>query len=161
MSQSDKALFKKMPLGKLCAMVTKPYFGALVARLEYLGIEKNFSVLILLEEKGNCTQQDISDALQIDKVSMVKIIDGFAKKGFVKRVQNAKDRREYFIELTPKARKMLPVIHKGISELNEEAFKGIKDADRKKLYKMLLKINDNIKHFPSAHVIVYKTTKRK
>jgi len=156
-----KDIYQNMPLGKLCAMVTKPYFGALVNKLEYLGVEKNFSVLILIEEKPSCTQRFISDALQIDKVSMVKIIDDFAKKQLVKRIQNPKDRREYFIELTEKGKKMLPKIHKGIEELNAITFKGLSQKERDTFYKTLVKVSDNVKDFPSSHVIVYKTKKIK
>jgi DNA-binding MarR family transcriptional regulator len=150
-----------MPLGKLCSMVTKPYFGALLARTEHLGIEKNFSVLILIEKKQDCTQQFISDTLQIDKVSMVKIIDGFAKQGLVEREQNPKDRREYFIELTAKGRRLMPKIHKAIDDINKEAFKGISDRERDQFYKLLIRVADNVKDFPSSHLIVYKAAKRK
>jgi len=149
-----------MPLGKLCSMVTKPYFGALTLKMEHLKIEKNFSVLILLEENKNCTQQYISSALQIDKVSVVKIIDSFTKKGLVKRVQNPKDRREYFVELTPKAHKVLPQIHKTIKELNDIAFKGFTLKERESFGKAIVKVYHNIEHFPSSHVIVYKTKKK-
>jgi DNA-binding MarR family transcriptional regulator len=151
---------KNMPLGKLCAMVTKPYFGALTLKMEHLKIEKNFSVLILLEENKNCTQQYISCALQIDKVSMVKIIDGFAKKGLVKRVQNPNDRREYFVELTAKGHTILPKIHQSIKELNDVAFKDFTEKEKKAFDKALIKVYHNIEHFPSSHVIVYKTKKK-
>lgn len=154
-------IYKHMPLGKLCSMVTKPYFGALIQKMEQHGIEKDFSVLILLEKRKNCTQQFISDTLQIDKVSMVKIIDSFSKKELVKRIQNTKDRREYFIELTNKGHKLLPKIHKAINELNEVAFKGLKPKERKEFYEALVKVSDNVKHFPSSHIIVYKTAKKK
>ena len=157
----NKLLYKNMPLGKLCSMVTKPYFGALTLKTEHLKIEKNFSVLILLEENKNCTQQYISCSLQIDKVSVVKIIDGFTKKGLVKRVQNPKDRREYFVELTPKAHKILPKIHKTIKELNDIAFKGFSPKEREDFGKAIIKVYHNIEHFPSSHVIVYKTKKKK
>ena len=160
MGAAEKDIYKNMPLGKLCAMVTKPYFGALTLKMEHLKIEKNFSVLILLEENKKCTQQYISDALQIDKVSMVKIIDGFVKQGLVKRDQNLKDRREYFIELTTKAHTVLPEIHKTIKELNKVAFKGVSDSEKKSFYKMIGLLYQNIKHFPSSHVIVYKTKKK-
>ena len=161
MSKKQKNTYANMPLGKLCSMITKPYFGALTEKMEQLKIEKNFSVLILLEENKNCTQQFISGALQIDKVSMVKIIDGFSKQGLVKRVQNQKDRREYFVELTPKGYKILPKIHKGIKELNEIAFKGFNLKERKAFDKAVIKVYHNVKHFPSSHVIVYKTNKKK
>ena len=162
MSKSEKDIYVQMPLGKLCAMITKPYFGALILKMEHLGIEKHFSVLILLEKKQNCTQQFISDTLQIDKVSMVKVIDGLAKKGLAKRVQNPKDRREYFIELTPKAHKILPEIHKGINELNETAFKGFNLKERKKFFESLVKVYHNIEHLPFSHIILnYQKAKSK
>jgi len=142
-------------------MVTKPYFGALIQKMEALGLEKDFSVLILIEKQNNCTQQFISDTLQVDKVTMVKTIDGLAKKDFVKRVQNTKDRREYFIELTPKGKKILPKIHKAIKELNQVAFKGMKEKEQSKFYETLAIVGENVKHFPASHIIVYKTAKRK
>jgi len=160
MSKDEKKLYKNMPLGKLCSMVTKPYFGALTLKTEHLKIEKNFSVLILLEENKNCTQKYISCALQIDKVSVVKIIDGFTKKGLVKRVQNPKDKREYFVELTPKAHNVLPKVHKTIKELNDIAFKGFSLKERDDFSKAIVKVYHNIEHFPSSHVIVYKTKKK-
>jgi MarR family transcriptional regulator, organic hydroperoxide resistance regulator len=150
-----------MPLGKLCSMVTKPYFGGLILKTESLGLEKNFSVLILIEKKENCTQQYISDTLQIDKVTMVKVIDEFAKKNLVKRVQNPKDRREYFIELTVAGHKILPKIHKAIKELNDVAFKGLKPKEQKEFYETLVKVSDNVKGFPSSHIVIYKATKKK
>lgn len=155
-----KDIYGNMPLGKLCSMVTKPYFGALLLKTEPLGIEKNFSVLILIEQKQNCTQQLISDTLQIDKVSMVKVIDGFSRDGLVERIQNPKDRREYFIELTAKGRKIMPKIHKAIKELNGVAFKGVSSKEQKVFYKTLSKVAENVKDLPSAHIIVYKTAKR-
>ena len=160
MSAPEKNIYRNMPLGKLCAMITKPYFGALTLNMEHLKIEKNFSVLILLEENKNCTQQFISDTLQIDKVSMVKFIDDFVKKGLVKRVQNPKDRREYFVELMPNAHKILPEIYKTIEDLNEIAFAGLKPSEVKTFYKALNTIRANVKDFPSSHIIVYKKKKK-
>ena len=162
MSKKEKDICEILPLGKLCAMITKPYFGALTLKMEHLGIEKHFSVLILLDQKSPCTQQHISDSLQIDKVSMVKVIDGFAKKGLVKRVQNPKDRREHFIELTPKAHKILPQIYKAVEDLNQMAFENFKPKEQKDFYKALTKVYRNIEHLPTSHVIVnYKKTKIK
>jgi DNA-binding MarR family transcriptional regulator len=160
MAKTNPDTYLNIPLGKLCSMVTKPYYGALILKMEHLKIEKNFSVLILLEENKNCTQQFISCALQIDKVSMVKIIDEFTKKGLVKRVQNPKDRREYFVELTPKAYKTLPKIHMAIKGLNDIAFKDFTQKERAAFNKAIIKVYHNVKHFPSSHVIVYKQKKR-
>lgn len=141
-------------------MVTKPYYGALLHKMEGTIMEKSFAVLILIEKYENCTQQYISDSLRIDKVSMVKVIDGFSEKGLVKRVQNPKDRREYFIKLTPKAHKILPVIHATINDLNAEAFKGFKPKEIEAFYNSLYKVIKNVEDLPSSHTLVFKIKKK-
>jgi DNA-binding MarR family transcriptional regulator len=160
MAKENGNTYLHMPLGKICSMVTKPYYGALTKKMESLKLEKNFSVLILLEENKDCTQQYIASTLQIDKVSMVKIIDGFTKQGLVKRTQNPKDRREYFVELTPKGQKILPAIHKAIKELNDIAFKDFTQKERDAFDKAIIKVYHNVKHFPSSHIIMYKQRKK-
>ena len=153
-------MYADLPLSKICSMVTKPYFGALLHKMQHSQVEKSFSVLLLLEKKQSYTQQCLSSALRIDKVSMVKIIDGFSKKGLVKRIQNPKDRREYFIELTPKGYKVLPEIHAAIEELNQEAFKGFKPAEIKTFYDSLFKVIQNVQDLPASHTLVFKIKKK-
>ena len=116
------SLFETLPLGRSLALLAKTYFGALTKRLEHLEVERYYSILILIEDadKG-CTQQFICDHLKIDKVSMVRILDYLTQKKYVKKVQNPEDRREYFVQLTPKAKKVMPEIHAAIDGLNELA----------------------------------------
>ncbi|MEO8760509.1 MAG: winged helix DNA-binding protein, partial [Bacteroidia bacterium] len=102
----------------------------------------------------------ISCALGIDKVSMVKIIDTLSKKGLVKRVQNPKDRREYFIELTPKAHKVLPQIHVAIKNLNTEAFKGFAKKEVELFYNLLFRVIENVRDLPASHTLVFKIKKK-
>ena len=160
MIASKKEIYTNLPLSKICSMVTKPYYGALLHKMQHSEVEKSFAVLILLENKKNCTQQFISCALRIDKVSMVKIIDGFSKKGLVKRTQNPNDRREFFIELTAKAHKILPEIHTAIIELNQEAFKGFEPDEIKTFYDSLFKVIQNVEDLPSSHTLVFKIKKK-
>ncbi len=160
MSELKKAMYGNMPLSKISSMITKPYYGSLLHKMQHSPIKKNFAVLILLEKHTNCTQQFISCALQVDKVSMVKIIDDLSKKGLVKRIQNPKDRREYFIELTAKAHKTLPAIHTAINELNREAFKGFKPKEIEIFYKSLFKVIKNVENLPASHTLVFKIKKK-
>jgi len=160
MGEFKKNMYANMPLSKISSMITKPYYGSLLHKMQHSPVKKNFAVLILLEKNTNCTQQFISCALQIDKVSMVKIIDDLSKKGLVNRTQNSKDRREYFIELTPKAHKILPEIHNSINELNIEAFKGFKPKEIETFYKSLYKVIKNVEDLPASHTLVFKIKKK-
>jgi hypothetical protein len=79
------------PMGRGFGLLMKLYFGALTKKLEQLDIDRHYSILILLEScDGNCSQQYISNLLQIDKASMVRIIDYLVKKGCIKRGINPK-----------------------------------------------------------------------
>jgi len=144
----------EFPFGRHLTAVTKLYVGALRKKFEHLDIERHYSVLILIEHtKGNCTQQYIADFLQKDKTSMVGIIDSLVKKGYIKRVTNPLDRREYFIRLTDKALKTLPEIHQGIHELNTRATKGLSKQEVVDFHKKLRLISANLVKEPAYKIV--------
>jgi MarR family transcriptional regulator for hemolysin len=148
-------LLSEMPLGRHFAMLTKMYFGALTKRLEHLEIDRHYSILILVEKNPEkCTQQFISNELKIDKASMVRIVDYMVKKDFLKRTINPSDRREHRMELTAKAKKFMPVIHKEISNLNSAATKGLNNNQVKEFYSAISKVSVNLTKEPAKRVIV-------
>jgi len=151
-----------LPLGRFLSLLTKSYFGALTKKLEHLGIEHYYSILITIESnKGeNCCQQSLCDQLHFDKASMVKRIDYLAKEGLVKRNPNIKDRREHLITLTDKAKALMADLHKGINELNTEATRGLNPEQKEQFYKWLWLVYDNISSQP-AHNVVYNLKKVK
>lgn len=152
---SDTNLFEKLPLGRSLALLAKTYFGALTKRLEHLEVERYYSILILIETSDSgCTQQYICDNLKIDKVSMVRILDYLTKKKYVKKVVNPKDRREHFVELTPKAKKVMPEIYKEIDSLNTLTFKGFSKEKQKEFYKNMTLIYENIEGLPAHKIFV-------
>jgi MarR family transcriptional regulator, transcriptional regulator for hemolysin len=148
-------LVKSLPFGRSLAILAKTYFGALTKRLEHLEIERHYSVLIFIENaKEECTQQCICDCLKIDKVTMVGTLDYLTKKKFVKKTINPNDRREHFIQLTDKAKKVLPEIHKAIETLNNEAFKGIAKEKQKEFYQYIHQIQTNLDPLPSQKIYI-------
>ncbi|MCW3103471.1 MAG: hypothetical protein JWO09_1911 [Bacteroidetes bacterium] len=158
----NEALLESMPFGRSLAALAKTYFGALTKRLEHLEIERSYSILIFIEgaSKG-CTQQCICDCLKIDKVSMVGKLDHLLKMKYIKKTVNPEDRREHLIELTAKARNVLPGIHKEIDALNKEAFKGLSKEQQKELYRCIHVIQSNLDPLPSQKIYInYKKAKK-
>ena len=152
---------KNLPLGRYLSLLTKSYIGALSKRMEHLGIERYYSIFLLVEAtKEGCTQQYISDYLKIDKASLVKRLDYLCKKGLITRKVNPKDRREHNIILTEKGRKLLPEVHKAVSEINAAALHGLKPEQADIFYQALETIYENVKELPSYKVVVnFKKTK--
>jgi MarR family transcriptional regulator for hemolysin len=142
-----------MPLGRLLGGITKKYFGALSKKLEHHGVDRHFSILVVLDKSSEkCTQQFLSDYLQVDKVTMVRMLDYLVEKGMISRQVNPDDRREHVIKLTPKASKVLPEIAKGISEMNRIAFGGYSKAEQETFWKMIMRMDLNLQNLPANKV---------
>jgi|SRR6218665_82641 len=149
----EPELIESLPLGRSLSLLAKTYFGTLTKRLEHLEIERHYSVLIFLEQAGNsCTQQTICDALRIDKVSMVRMLDHLGDKKYLKKTVNPTDRREHMIELTPKGKNALPEIYAAMKSLNKEAFKGLTKENQKDFYKWISIIQSNLDPLPSQKI---------
>jgi DNA-binding MarR family transcriptional regulator len=143
------------PLGRHLSVLTRQYYGALTKSLEELDIERHYSILILLESsERKCNQQHISEALNIDKASMVRMLDYLSEKGYIKRIPNPDDRRQQHIALTDKAKKQLPRIHRSIAKLNKSATKGLSASEISGFYKMINTIYRNLSNEPAHEVVV-------
>ena len=152
---SQKLLFSDLPLGRHLAIVTKLYFGALSRKLNHLELDRHYSVLIFVELSSMLvTQQIIGDYLQIDKASMVRVLDGLVEKGYLLRRANPEDRRSHIIELTLNGRKLLPEIHAGIKALNVEVMVGLNESEQQIFRKSLCVLTANLRKLPADEVVV-------
>jgi MarR family transcriptional regulator for hemolysin len=92
---------------------------------------------------------------------MVGRLDYLIKKKYVKKTINPTDRREHLIELTQKARAVLPEIHDAIDSLNKDAFKGLSKEQQKDLYRMIHLVQSNLDPLPSQKIYInYKKAKK-
>lgn len=141
------------PLGKIFATLTKQYIGVVSEKLKKMDIERYWYVLVLIDEQeNNITQKELGYFLGHDKASVVRIVDYLSKHGYVKRQQNAEDRREYFVLLTPKAIKALPTIKSVFEEANKAALKGINKQQLTCLKHCVNTIENNLQTMPSTAV---------
>lgn len=119
----------ELPLWLQLNKVSKKYMDALAARLGHLGIKRHYFLLVAIGEgKSLLTQQQLADLLEVDKVTMVGILDSLVRGGFVRRTKSEEDRREHRIVLTPKAERALPEIRRTIRDLNRRALAGTPSA---------------------------------
>lgn len=153
MRQKELNIFEitEFSFGRKFGLLGRLYHAELAKNLSYLGIERHFSVLVLLDKVGEkCCQKFLSDSLHIDKTMMVGVIDTLVKKGFIKRTQNPEDRREYWIQLTPKAKKHMPEIMSVVKKLNRAVMKGMTQTEVKQFHKYLQLIYNNVKHISQS-----------
>src|SRR3954469_12849470 len=83
---------------------------------------RDASVLSTLEAVGPCSQQQLVDALHVNRSMMVKLIDGLEARGLVERRRNPDDRRSYALYPTTAGRKalaaMMPLMDSGEAALS-------------------------------------------
>lgn len=133
-------------MGRKFGLLGRVYLNALAGRLKKLGIKKHFSILVLIDKIGNrCSQKFIADTLHIDKTMMVGSLDELEEKGFIKRVQNPADRREYWIQLTAKGKKHMPTIKAAVNDLNDTIMRGFSGTGVTNFHRQLQVIYENLK----------------
>lgn len=138
-----------MPIGRQMGALTKQYFGALSKSMEHLGVDRHFFPLVVIDKtEEKCTQQYLSCILGVDKVCMVRMMDYLVEKGMITREVNTQDRREHLIKLTPKGKKIMPIVYKGIDKMNSLALKGIKKNDQHIFYTAMETIIKNLENLP-------------
>ena len=68
--------------------------------------EQDITILVMLKKHENLTAKELSDHLKAPKTTIVTAISRLVKRGYITRVQNAKDRREMHLLLTEKGVKL-------------------------------------------------------
>lgn len=117
------------------------------ARLSSLDIERNYYALLLIEHgQSKITQNELAQQLETDKVSVVRIIDYLAEKGYVDRVPSPTDRRKYCLTLTTKAIEALPGIKRSLNEVTALGFEGISEKQKIAFFTTLNTIKNNLKN---------------
>ena len=143
--------FPEFSMGRKFGLLGKLYLAQLAKNLKHLGIEKQFSILVLLHKMGSkCSQKVIGEMLHIDKTLMVGVMEDLLKKGFITRKQNPNDRREYSIQLSVKGKKSIPAILKTVSRLNKQILTGLSKKEEDKLHYQMETIYKNLKHISES-----------
>ena len=133
------------PVGRILSRTGRLFLQLLNEKLDYLDIERSYYALILINRgQANLTQQELACQLEIDKVSVVRIVDYLTGKGYVQRIRSSVDRRKYCLTLTEKANEKLPDIIKAIQEANDIAFKGLSESQTSEFISTIGIIKENL-----------------
>lgn len=95
-------------------------------------IAPQFGILNILKESDGINQVSLGLQMGIDKATIVKLIDGLEKLSYVVRVSSETDRREKYLQITPRGRKLLEQITPEMREL-ESDFLAPLTAEEKKV----------------------------
>jgi DNA-binding MarR family transcriptional regulator len=133
------------PIGRMLSHTGRSFLQLLNKKLNHLDLERSFYALILIDfGQGELTQKELACQLETDKVSVVRIVDYLAGKGYVKRVKSAVDGRKYCLTLTTKAKEVLTGIKMSMKEVTAVAFHGLTELQQTEFLSVLGIIKDNL-----------------
>ncbi|MFN4235065.1 MAG: MarR family winged helix-turn-helix transcriptional regulator [Bacteroidia bacterium] len=109
-----------------------------------LNIE-HLRILARLWEEDKLTQQELGERMCQDKTNITRAIDFLEEKGYVKRLAGLNDRRNKYIQLTLKGKKMeqkfVPIV---ANEILGVALKGFSKDEIELFKKMLNTVYNNL-----------------
>jgi DNA-binding MarR family transcriptional regulator len=124
-------------------------------RARPLGLTRSqWQVLAHLAQREGIQQGTLAELLEVEPITLVRILDKLATAGLVERRAHASDRRIWLLYLTPAAHPMLDLMREPASRTRAEALKGFSEQEREQLLAMLGRMKVNLVeacNTPSSH----------
>ena len=138
-SQSRELLFLISDVGRMLRT-----YADQKARL--LGMTRaQWAVLLRLERREGLKQSDLAEALDIQPITLTRLVDRLCDSGLIERRPDRNDRRAKLLYLTPAARPLLDRIADQVEELSQTVLDGIEPAKIDGMLSQLGLARENLK----------------
>jgi DNA-binding MarR family transcriptional regulator len=114
-------------------------------RVQSLGMtQAQCRCLLHLSRNENVRQVDLAETLEIQPITLGRLIDQLAQAGYVERRADAEDRRAFRLHLTPAAKPVLTKIRALGAQTWSDATGDVGEARMAQLSKTLLDLKRNL-----------------
>ncbi len=107
--------------------------------------------LITLSRNEGVNQGGLAELLEVEPITLCRMIDRLEESGLVERRRDPADRRAWLLFLTDKSRPLLEDLKEVAQEMIEQALAGIGGADRERLTALLDTIRANLIALPQPN----------
>ena len=109
-----------------------------------LGITRaQWKVLMKLTHRPGLRQVELADILDIEPITLSRIVDRLQEAGLVERISDPADRRAWKLQLTAKAQPIIEKLHAIGDKLVDQAFGGIDPKDIEIARQVLARVREN------------------
>lgn len=114
-------------------------------RAKQLGLTRaQWSVLAHLARNEGTNQSAAADVLEIEPITLVRLLDRLEAAGWVERRADPNDRRARLLYLTDKAHPILDQMYALSLETRNLALTGVSEPDRAAMIEALIQIRQNL-----------------
>ena len=101
-------------------------------------------ILVRLERQPGMSQNELAALVEVEPITVGRLIDRLEARGFVERRHDASDRRIWRLHLTPAARPKLSQLRRLGDVTRGEALAEVPEADTERLLKTLQTLKANL-----------------
>lgn len=101
-------------------------------------------VLMHLARQPGCTQSDLADSMQMQKITVTRHVERLLRAGWIERHDHAEDKRAYHLYLSRKAEPLIDRLADVADQLRIEYMQGLSATRRDALVKDLQQIKTNL-----------------
>ena len=114
-------------------------------RAQGLGLtQAQWQILSYLSRCEGIRQIQLAETLEMQPISVARLIDRMQSAGWLERRPDPGDRRAFNLYLTPKANPILEQMWEHGAEVRAQALREIPVADQEQLLRQLLRIRENL-----------------
>jgi DNA-binding MarR family transcriptional regulator len=114
-------------------------------RAAALGVTRaQWKVLFRLTRTPGVRQVELADMLDVEPITLSRIVDRLEDAGHVERVADPADRRAWRLQVTEKAKPLVAKLRALGSELVEDAFEGIDRGEIERVREVLAQVRENV-----------------
>jgi MarR family transcriptional regulator for hemolysin len=104
-----------------------------------------WAVLLRLERREGLKQSDLAEALDLQPITLTRLVDRLCDNGLIERRADPSDRRAKRLYLTAAARPLIDRIADRIEELSETVLAGIEPAEVDRMLSKLGLARENLR----------------
>jgi DNA-binding MarR family transcriptional regulator len=132
-------------LGFLVGDVSRLMRRAFDVRARTIGVTRTqWRMLTTLSRHEGANQGRLADLLDVEAITLCRMVDRLSEAGLVERRADPTDRRAWRIYLTDRARPILDELRSLGDGLIEETLEGVSAAERDTLMSLLERIRTNL-----------------
>lgn len=115
------------------------------ARARSLGVTRpQWRALMYIAREQGCTQSELAEFLEVERITLCRMIDRLAEGGMVERRADPQDRRVWRLHLTGRANEIVESLAEIGAKVELETLSHLEPAEQGLLHDFLLRMRDGL-----------------
>jgi DNA-binding MarR family transcriptional regulator len=154
-STQEPLSMPKESLGRYITTISRHLQAFINKRLEPYNIAAGqFLFFITIYHYEGLSQDELSDMVEVDKITTSKMVKKLVEKGYIRKENNPWDRRFFRLYPTDKGREIFPIVRRVLDETTEILSSGFTQEEEQQVRALLPRMLSNI----AQYTRVMKTT---